>query len=206
MIPLSLGGRPSLLAVLPARPLVAGRIYRATERVASELNRELSAFGDHHWGERAEPRPAAPRPMTRLQRIRRAILLLFWKILNPPSRALAGIAPWWVVIETRGRVSGKQRQTPLARGPEEGEAVWLIAVHGRHSAWVRNIEAEPRVRLRLRGRWRDGRAEVVPWDPEVARRFNLYARTGPATLGIDPALVRVDLSARAHAAAESRAD
>jgi deazaflavin-dependent oxidoreductase (nitroreductase family) len=133
--------------------------------------------------------------VTRFQRIRRAVLLFIWKIINPPSRALAGIAPWWVVIETKGRVSGERRQTPLARGPLEGEAAWLIAVHGRHSAWVKNLEAEPRVRLRLRGRWRDGTAAVVPWDPEVAKRFNLYARTGPATIGIDPAMVRVDLGA-----------
>ena len=142
--------------------------------------------------------------MTRLQRIRRTILLVFWKIVNPASRALAGIAPWWVVIETEGRLSGRRRQTPLARGPVENKAAWLIAVHGRHSAWVRNIEAEPRVRLRLRGRWRNGTAEVVPWDPVVARRFNLYARTGPATIGIDRALVRVDLGAPRRAAAAAR--
>ena len=141
--------------------------------------------------------------MTRFERLRRAVLLFVWRIVNPPARRLAGIAPWWVVIETTGRVSGKRRETPLARGPVDGEAAWLIAVHGRHSAWVKNVEASPAVRLRLRGRWRDGRAEVVPYDAEIARRFSHYARSGPATVGIDPVLVRVDLAAGAGAGAPS---
>src|SRR3954468_5161660 len=119
--------------------------------------------------------------MTRAQRIRRAVLPFVWRIINPPSRRLAGIAPWWVVIETTGRVSGRPRETPLARGPLEGHSAWLIAVHGRHSEWVKNVEATPAVRLKLGGRWRDGAATVVPYDAEVARRFSLYARTGPAT-------------------------
>jgi hypothetical protein len=34
---------------------------------------------------------------------------------------------------------------------------------------------------------------VLLLDPETLKRFNLYARSGPRTLGIDPLLVRVDL-------------
>ena len=130
--------------------------------------------------------------MTRFQRLRRAMAMFFWRLMNPPARALAGIAPFWVVLETTGRRTGKPRQTPLARGPVDDGTTWLIAVHGRHSAWVKNAEADPRIRLRLRGRWRTGRATVEPWDAEKVERFNVYARLGPATLGIDPALVRVD--------------
>jgi hypothetical protein len=33
----------------------------------------------------------------------------------------------------------------------------------------------------------------VPPDPAVLRRFSLYARLGPRTIGIDPALVRIEL-------------
>jgi deazaflavin-dependent oxidoreductase (nitroreductase family) len=117
----------------------------------------------------------------------------FWRVLNPVARRLAGIAPFWVVLETTGRRSGLPRETPLARGPEESGQTWLIAVHGRHTTWVKNIEAEPRVRIRIRGRWREGTATVLPWDARTAGRFNRYARLGPTTLGIDPALVRIDL-------------
>lgn len=70
--------------------------------------------------------------------------------------------------------------------------MWLAAVHGRHASWVRNIEANPEVRIKLSGRWHAGHATVEEFDETIARQFNLYARTGPLTLGIDPALVRIE--------------
>ena len=60
-----------------------------------------------------------------------------------PYRPLAGLAPWWVLLETRGRRSGKPRTTPLARGPSDGDAVWLASVHGRRASWVRNTYITP---------------------------------------------------------------
>ena len=131
--------------------------------------------------------------MTRSSRLRRRFLLAVWRVMNPVARRLAGIAPWWVVVETTGRRSGKPRPTPLARGPLEGGTLWLIAVHGRHSAWVRNLEATPDVRVKLRRRWRPGRAFVELLDPERLGSFGVYARLGPRTVGIDPMLVRVEL-------------
>ena len=119
-------------------------------------------------------------------------MVLFWRVVNPPARLLAGIAPWWVVLETTGRRSGKPRHTPLARGPAWEGAHWLIAVHGRHSAWVKNLIADPSVRLRVRGHWRTGTAAIVEFDEEIASRFSLYAQSGPRLAGIDPLLVRVD--------------
>ena len=127
------------------------------------------------------------------QKRRRSRHRIFWRIVNPPTRPLAGYVPWWVLLETRGRRSGKPRTTPLARGPVDGDVVWLAAVHGRHSQWVRNLEATPEVRIKLRGRWNPGHATVHEYDEATARRFNPYARSGPRTLGIDPALVRVEL-------------
>jgi deazaflavin-dependent oxidoreductase (nitroreductase family) len=127
------------------------------------------------------------------QRRRRARHRIFWRIVNPPSRPFAGYAPWWVLLETKGRRTGIPRTTPLARGPVDGNVVWLNAVHGRHAQWVRNLEATPEVRIKLSGRWRDARATVHPYEPSIVRRFNPYARSGPKTLGIDPALVRVEI-------------
>jgi deazaflavin-dependent oxidoreductase (nitroreductase family) len=131
--------------------------------------------------------------MTRFAKIRRAVALAFWRLANPLVRRLAGVAPWWVVLETTGRRSGRPRQVPLARGPVEDGVVWLIAVHGRHAAFAHNIAASPEVRLRLRGRWHSGTASLEPLDRKILRRFNVYARMGPRTLGIEPALVRVEL-------------
>jgi deazaflavin-dependent oxidoreductase (nitroreductase family) len=119
--------------------------------------------------------------------------MTLWRIINPPTRPLAGLAPWWVLLETMGRRTGQPRRTPLARGPVDGRVVWLSSVHGRAASWVRNLEAHPEVRIKLSGRWHRARGEVVGTDEELARRFNAYARAGPRTMGIDPVLVRVEL-------------
>jgi hypothetical protein len=34
---------------------------------------------------------------------------------------------------------------------------------------------------------------VAPWDREIVRLFNGYARSGPRVVGIDPVLVRIAL-------------
>ena len=121
----------------------------------------------------------------------RRLIVAWWRIVNPPTRLLAGIAPWWVLMETTGNQTGRTRRTPLAAGPRDGDAMWLIAVHGRHAGWVRNIEASAGVRLRHRGRWRDGVAMIQPIDAVPIDRFNAYARSGPRLIGVDPLLVRV---------------
>jgi deazaflavin-dependent oxidoreductase (nitroreductase family) len=127
------------------------------------------------------------------ERRRRARHQSFWRIVNPPTRRLAGFAPWWVLLETQGRLTGEPRTTPLARGPLDGDVLWLNSVHGRHASWVRNLEATPDVRVKLSGRWRSGPATVHGYDEKIVRRFSLYARSAPRTLGIDPVLVRVEL-------------
>jgi deazaflavin-dependent oxidoreductase (nitroreductase family) len=120
--------------------------------------------------------------------------MLFWRVVNPLARSIAGFAPWWVVLETKGRRSGVARRIPLARGPVDGEVVWLIAVHGERAAFVRNIASDPHVRLKIDRHWREGTASVTAFDPDVVRRFNLYAKLGPRTLGIEPKLLRVTFS------------
>ncbi len=132
--------------------------------------------------------------MTTRQRIRRRSAKVFWRVFNPLARALAGRAPWWVVLETTGRRSGEIRRVPLAAGPRDGSTAWLLAVHGPHAASTRSIAADPRVRLRIRGRWHEGTAQLVPTDESVLRRFNRYARTGLWTLGIEARLVKIELS------------
>lgn len=115
------------------------------------------------------------------QRRRRSRHRIFWRIVNLPTRRLAGLAPWWVVLETQGRRTGKPRITPLARGPIDSDAVWLNSVHGRHADWVRNLEATPEVRIKLSGHWHHA-ATIHEYDEATVRRFNLYARSGPKTL------------------------
>jgi deazaflavin-dependent oxidoreductase (nitroreductase family) len=128
-------------------------------------------------------------------RAKRALAYAFWRVVNPLAlRFGAGRAPWWVILETTGRRSGRTVHTPLARGPMSDATLWLVSVHGRQANFVKNLIKDPAVRVKHRGRWQEGRASVEPLDPKRLAQFNLYARMGPRTLGIDPALVRIDLA------------
>ena len=131
--------------------------------------------------------------MTARGRRKRELLELFWRIVNPIILRAGRLTPWWVILETTGRKSGLPRRFPLATGPFDGNRTWLYAVHGRRNHWVRNIEADAAVRLKVRGRWRTGRASVEPMDPATFGRFNLYARSANRIGAMDPLLVRVEL-------------
>ena len=116
-----------------------------------------------------------------------------WKIFNPLARVFAGIIPLWWLVETTGNKTGRIRRTPVAYGPYDGSEALVLAVQGRHSGWVRNLEADPHVRLRRLGRWRGGTATVEPMTDADAARFSAYARFGLKLAGEDPVLVRIAL-------------
>ena len=98
-----------------------------------------------------------------------------WTI-NPLMRLLLaiGINPLGLaILETRGRSSGKPRRVPVGNG-RKGDAFWIIAEHGTRAEYVRNIQQDPRVRVRLRVglryRWVPGFATVLPDDDPLARQ------------------------------------
>ncbi len=120
------------------------------------------------------------------------------KLLNPPIRALAarGLAPTVSLLETTGRTSGLPRRTPVSKGLDKGtNTFWIVAEYGRASAYVRNIEAQPRVRLRIGRRWCDGTAHVLADDDPLLRQHHM-SRLNAATvraMGTDLLTIRVDL-------------
>ncbi len=120
------------------------------------------------------------------------------KLLNPLVRAAAraGIPlPGYVLLETTGRRSGQPRQVPVGKALE-GDTLWVVAEHGLRAAYVRNIQANPRVRVRLGRRWRTGTAHVLPDDDWRERQLRMSNRLNSAVvraMGTDPVTVRVDL-------------
>lgn len=130
-------------------------------------------------------------------------------VANPPLKALLRVGvmpPSVVLLETVGRRSGKPRRTPVGDG-RVGDTLWIVAEHGRRSGYVRNIEANPRVRVRvregLRPRWRTGTAHLMPADDPLTRQRWLAKRrpmsrvNAPAVraMGTELLTVRVDLDA-----------
>ena len=127
------------------------------------------------------------------------------RLLNPVVRAAsrAGLPlPGLVILETTGRRSGEPRRTPVGKAIV-GDTLWVIAEHGRKAAYVRNLEAEPRVRVRVGRAWRTGTAHVLPEDDWRERQRRIPNRTNSAAVrvaGSDPVTVRVDLDAPGAAA------
>lgn len=78
-------------------------------------------------------------------------------VANPLMRRL----PFHTLLETTGRVSGRPRRTPLG-GRRIGDTFWLVSEFGERSQYVRNIQADPRVRVRIGGRWHNGTAHLLP--------------------------------------------
>lgn len=97
-------------------------------------------------------------------------------VLNPPIKLLfaMGVAPpGYALLETVGRKTGKARRTPVGDALV-GRQFWIVAEHGMKAGYVRNIAANPRVRLKLRhgilARWHTGMAQVLPDDDPRARQ------------------------------------
>ena len=120
----------------------------------------------------------------------RVTLLMQRRVANPVTR----LVPFQTLIETTGRTSGLPRRTPIG-GRRVGDAFWFVSEFGRRSQYVKNIEADPRVRLRLRGRWLTGTAHLVPDDDPRARLRDLPTVNsfGVTTFGSELLTLRVDL-------------
>jgi deazaflavin-dependent oxidoreductase (nitroreductase family) len=113
----------------------------------------------------------------RSRRVKILIVRTFQRwIINPLMRALLaiGLNPLGLaILETRGRTSGRLRRTPVGNG-RKGNSFWIIAEHGLRAGYVRNIQHDPRVRVRLRVGWRHrwipGIATILPNDDALARQ------------------------------------
>ena len=143
---------------------------------------------------------------------RRAKVLLVRTVqrytINPLMRLLLaiGINPLGVaILETRGHASGKTRRVPVGNG-RKGDSFWIIAEHGSRAGYVRNIQHDPHVRVRLRiglrYRWVPGIATLCPDDDPLARQRHVIAwhplralnAINVRVLGADLLTVHVQLS------------
>jgi len=136
----------------------------------------------------------------------RAVTFVQKRLLNPVVRTILdrGVPiPGYALLETTGRTSGLRRRTPVGDGLD-GSTFWIVSEHGRRSAYVRNIEADPRVRVRVRGRWHSGTAHLMPDDDTRERQRRLGRRPGGRLgarinaasvrrFGTDLLTVRIDL-------------
>jgi deazaflavin-dependent oxidoreductase (nitroreductase family) len=139
---------------------------------------------------------------------RRVVRVLARYVINPPVRVLLhlGVLPLgFALLETTGRRSGRPRRTPVGEG-RVGQTFWIVAEHGHAASYVRNIDSDPRVRVKLRrglrSRWHDGVATVMDDDDPHARQRALM-RGHPLralnamvvrVMGTDLLTIRIDLT------------
>jgi deazaflavin-dependent oxidoreductase (nitroreductase family) len=109
------------------------------------------------------------------------------------------------LLETTGRRTGLPRRKPVGEGLE-GDTFWIVAEHGRRANYVRNIQANPRVRVRvwtgLWPKWLSGTATVLDDDDPHARQRQLCRRHPLRAInaayvrawGVDLLTIRIDLT------------
>jgi deazaflavin-dependent oxidoreductase (nitroreductase family) len=113
------------------------------------------------------------------------------RVANPLMRLM----PFQTVLETTGRKSGEPRRTPVG-GSRVGDQFWFVSEFGEKAQYVKNIKANPNVRVRLRGRWLTGTAHLVPDDDAKARLRELpqFNSSVVRMLGTNLLTIRVDLT------------
>ncbi|MCX4647676.1 nitroreductase/quinone reductase family protein [Streptomyces sp. NPDC055059] len=121
----------------------------------------------------------------------RAVTSFQRRIGNP----LLSRLPGQILLETTGRTSGLPRRTPVG-GSLVGREFWWVSEYGDKSQYVRNIQADPKIRVRIKGRWHTGTAHLLPDDDARARLKNLprYNSAAVRALGTNLLTLRADLT------------
>lgn len=108
-----------------------------------------------------------------------------------------GVAPsTFALLETTGRKSGRPRFTPVGNGLIDG-TFWLVAAHGHQADYVRNIQADPRVRVKIGKQWYAGTAALLPDDDAEARSHTLPHQWDAALgrlMASAPLTIRIDMT------------
>jgi deazaflavin-dependent oxidoreductase (nitroreductase family) len=120
------------------------------------------------------------------------------RLVNPFVRPLINRGLWpntQALLETTGRKTARPRATPVGDGLR-GDSFWIVTEHGYAADYVKNIQANPRVRVKTHGRWRQGTAQILPDDDPNERLRELGRPVNDTALklvGTQQLTIRVDL-------------
>lgn len=99
----------------------------------------------------------------RLESAEARVFRLFNSFAEPIVRAGFGSSEWCsvgaIVIETKGRRSGKAHRAPVLAG-QAGGHIWVSTARGARSDWLANARQNPDVRYWLAGEPHDATAYV----------------------------------------------
>jgi deazaflavin-dependent oxidoreductase (nitroreductase family) len=129
---------------------------------------------------------------------RRAARFATNRLLNPIARPLLELGLWpatHALLETTGRKTGVPRRVPVGNGLR-GEHFWIVTEHGYAADYVKNIQHDPRVRVKVGRRWHAGTARILERDDPYERLRWLRRPVNDTLLrlvGTEQLTIRVDL-------------
>ena len=88
-----------------------------------------------------------------------------------------------LLLTTTGRKSGQQRITPLQYEKIDG-AYYLGAARGLKADWVRNIQSNPQVELRIGSKRVRGQAEIITDPARMADFIEIRLQRHPLMIGL----------------------
>jgi len=120
------------------------------------------------------------------------------RLLNHLTRPLLERGMWprtQALIETTGRTTGIARRVPVGNGLR-GAHFWIVTEHGYGADYVKNIQRQPRMRVKVGHHWHHGTAHILPDDDPLARLHWLQRPVNDGLLllvGTQQLTIRVDL-------------
>jgi deazaflavin-dependent oxidoreductase (nitroreductase family) len=114
-----------------------------------------------------------PRVLWRLMRLPR----IWYKVGLGPV-----VGRIFLLLTTTGRKTGLLREAPLQYEEADG-VIFVAAARGMDADWVRNIAANPRVTVQVRGRRFEGTAEIVTDPARIADFLQLRLGRRPRMMG-----------------------
>lgn len=113
---------------------------------------------------------------------------LLLRLIHWPPRLLyaIGLGPvvgrFILLLTTTGRKTGKRRVTPLQYEEIDG-LIYLGAALGKRADWVRNIQANPRVEVRVKSRRLCGVADLISDTTRIADFLEVRLQRHPRMIG-----------------------
>ncbi|MCA1681346.1 MAG: nitroreductase/quinone reductase family protein [Actinobacteria bacterium] len=178
----------------PSDIIAGGAIAIAVTAAAWKLRPPLNRHTDRQVPSPAQGRtPAGRHPVKRA-----AMRFVTNQLLNRLTRPLLERGLWphtQALIETTGRTSGLPRRVPVGNGLRDKQ-FWIVTEHGYGADYVRNIQQNPRMRVKVGRHWHAGTAQILHDDDARARLRWLKRPVNDAVLlliGTQQLTIRVDL-------------
>ncbi len=114
---------------------------------------------------------------------------LLWRLFHfgPRIAYAVGLGPlvgrFVLLLTTTGRKSGLRRVTPLVY-ERRGQTIFVASARGASADWLRNIQANPRVDVRMGARQFKGLAEVCNDPEEIADYLQRQYERNPRAFGL----------------------